>query len=582
MYRITMVMVVLIAIVAESVVCQNIELIGKQKAVVINGGLGFNYSSTITNDSNRIAMPAFWSANLNLNIDIYGFVIPISAVLTNGKVNLVNSFSQFGMSPHYKWITLHAGYRQYSYSPFTVGGQTFFGGGIELHPWLFRLGFFTGQLHKAVAVDSLSQSKQKIPGSYPTDITTVNGTNYYSAQPAYTRTAWGAKFGFGTDRNFVDLIVFKGQDIASSLTDAASKLKLLPEENLILGLNCFQRIGKHISFAFNGAASLYTYNTDVEPITGELPAIPLKGILNQLIVIRPTTQLQWAGDVSLGLNFKNFSLQTQYKHIEPYFKSMGIGSYLSDLEMITIQPSWSLFKQKIRFTNMLQFQHDNINNYKEYTTSRMLINSSVSFNLSNNWGFDVSYNNYDMTQKKQLASATDSTQSHQLSNTFTLSPRYIFNNSNFTDVVSVVGSFTDMDGGKQSNGTSNRIENFYSTLNNTLALFKSSWSINAGLNYNDAKTALNDLLSYGFIAGVSKSLFENKLGLSYNNTLLWNMLDGKPNGNTYSIDLTGNYCLFKKHNLGLGFNYLFSPANGVYNTRDFQQKRITFSYQYNF
>ena len=562
---------------------QNIDLIGKEKAFHINGGFGFNYTSTITNDSNRIPMPAFWSANLNVNLDIYGFAVPLSAVITNGKVNLSNSFSQFGMSPRYKWVTLHVGYRQYSYSPFTVGGQTFMGGGIEAHPWLLRLGFFVGQLHKAVAWDTLSVSQQTIPGSYPTNVSTINGNNYYSTQASYSRWGWGAKFGFGKESNFVDFIIFKGQDRPSSLKDAVSVTNLVPEENLVLGMNLFQRIGKHLTFGFNGAASIYTYNSDASDISDQLDVnIPLKGVLNKLIPIRATTQFQWAGDVSLGVNYPNFSIQTQYKHIEPYFKSMAISSFLSDLEMISVQPSWSLLHQKLRFTNMIQFQHDNINKYKQLTTSRMLINSSVSVNLSNKWGFDVSYNNFDMTQKKLQAVTPDSIKSHQLSNTFTVAPRYIFANTHLTDVVSVIGSYTNMDGGVQSNGVSNRIRNFYTTLNNSLGLAKGGWGISSGLNYNSAKTALNSLQSYGFIAGVSKSFLNHTLGLSNNNTFLWNKLDGKANGNTYSIDLTGTYCFKQKHNVGFGFNYLFSPANGVYNTRDFRQTRISVSYQYTF
>ena len=563
--------------------CQNIDMVGKQKAFHINGGVGFNYSSTITNDSNRVAMPNFWSLNMNLNIDIYGLVIPFTAVLTNGKFNMNNSFSQFGVSPKYKWITLHAGYRQFGYSSYTVSGQTFFGGGIELHPGILRLGFFTGRLHKAVRWDTTEQFQQTIPGSYPLNVNTVNGANYYSPQASFERKGWGAKFGIGRESNYVDFIVFKGQDISSSLSDANSKTNLIPEENLVLGINVYQRFGKHISFGFNSAASIYTYNSTSDDITDLISKdIPLKDYLNKLIPIRATTQFQWAGDVNLGINFNNFSLQTEYKHIEPYFKSMGLSSGLSDLELFSIQPSWSLFHQKIRFTNMIQIQNDNLNHYKQLTTNRMMINSSVSVNLSNKWGFDISYNNYDMKQQKQRAIVPDSLQTHQQSTTYTFAPRLIFAGTLLTDVISVIGSYTNMDGGIQVNGNINSIQNYYATLNNSLAIAKGGWNINAGLNFNASKTSINNLQSYGFIAGISKSLFNNKLGLSNNNTYLWNSLNGKTNGNTYSVDLAGTFFIFHNQNIGLSANYLFSPANGVYNNKDFHQTRVMVSYQLNF
>lgn len=583
MTRKIFILIILAQLIISGSFCQNIDMVGKQKAIRINGGIGINYSSTLTNDSNRVAMPNFWSLNMNLNVDIYGLAIPFTAVLTNGKFNMNNSFSQFGVSPKYKWITLHAGYRQFAYSSFTVSGQTFLGGGIEIHPGILRMGFFTGLLHKAVKWDTTQQFQQTIPGSYPLNVNTVNGTNYYSPQASFERKAWGAKLGFGRETNYVDFIIFKGQDNSSSLSDINSKTNLIPEENLVLGINVYQRIGKHISFGFNSAASIYTYNSTSDDITDQINKdIPLKNYLDKLIPIRATTQFQWAGDVNLGFNFSNFSLQSEYKHIEPYFKSMGLTSGLSDLELISIQPSWSLFHQKIRFTNMFQYQNDNINHYKQLTTDRMMINSSVSINLSNRWGIDLSFNNYDMKQQKLLAIVPDSIQAHQLSYTYTIAPRYIFTNTIFTDVISLIGSYTNMDGGIQTNGNINSIQNYYATLNNSLAVAKGGWNINSGLNYNSSKTTINDLKSYGFIAGVSKSLFNNKLGLSNNNTLLWNTLNGKATGNTYSVDMTGTFFFLRNQNISFGANYLFSPANGVYNNTNFHQTRLTISYQYNF
>jgi hypothetical protein len=139
-----------------------------------------------------------------------------------------------------------------------------------------------------------------------------------------------------------------------------------------------------------------------------------------------------------------------------------------------------------------------------------------------------------------------------------------------------------MDGGVQVNGNINSIQNYYATINNSLAIAKGGWNINTGLNYNSSKTTINNLQSYGFIAGISKSLFNNKLGLSNNNTFLWNTLNGKSTGNTYSIDMTGTFFFLRNQNIGFSANYLFSPANGVYNNTDFHQTRITISYQYNF
>jgi len=43
------------------------------------------------------------------------------------------------MSPYYKWITIHVGYRNINYSQFTLAGHTILGAGIELHPGISGL-----------------------------------------------------------------------------------------------------------------------------------------------------------------------------------------------------------------------------------------------------------------------------------------------------------------------------------------------------------------------------------------------------------------------------------------------------------
>ncbi len=557
---------------------QDLTTIKGKKPFKITGGYGINFSSTATNDSNRVPMPSYWAANLNLNFSFYGLEIPVSAIFTNGKVSLNHAFNQFGISPRWKWITLHAGYRQYNYSSFTVSGQTLFGGGIDLTPGKFRFGFIAGRLRKAIEADSSKIYSQNIPGSYPLNVSTVNGTNYYSPQASYTRLGWGARIGYGTATNFVDLIFFRGYDRSSTLNEKTGALAIFPEENVVLGINIFQKFLKHFTMGVNGAASIYTYDTNAEPVDQD---IPLVSMINKIITIRSSTQAQWAGEANFNINYPNFNLLTSFKRAEPNFRSMGINSYLTDLNLITVQPSWNMFKQKVRFSNVFQHQTDNLNKYKLLTTKRFLANSSISFSLTNNFGFDLNYNNNSIEQVKVKAIVPDSIQASQKSDAFTISPRYFFTNQNFSNVASLVCSYTDLKN-QQMNGVANNIQNLYATINNTFVLFKIGLNINAGLNFNNTETSMNKLQSYGFIAGLTKAFLSNKLSLSNNNILLWNKLDGKGNGKTFSIDLNSGYQFLSGHSISAGFNYLYSPANGIYNLHDFQQTRILLSYQYHF
>jgi hypothetical protein len=307
----------------------------------------------------------------------------------------------------------------------------------------------------------------------------------------------------------------------------------------------------------------------------------MKNLVSKVIPINIATAFHWAVEARFNVNYSNFSLNTSYKRIEPDFKSMGISSYLTDLSLLSIQPSWSLWKQKIRFMNMIQFQSDNLNKYKQLTSKRVLINSSGSMSLSNSFGIDLNYCFNSLSQEKVKPNIPDSNQPSQKSNALSITPHYIFTTDQISNITSLTTSYTSMKN-RMANNQNNDIQNLYATINDVLALLSSGWNINGGLNFNSAKTTQNSLQSYGFIVGITKLILNNSLTMTNNNTILWNVLDRNPNGNTFSIDLSGAYSFLKHHSVNFAINYLYSPANGVYNINDFSQTRIMLGYQYNF
>ncbi|MEJ7826593.1 MAG: hypothetical protein WKF91_00295 [Segetibacter sp.] len=566
--------------ITPSVFSQDLGNIGKQKPLRISGSIGANHSSTITNDTGRAPLPSSYSLNASINFDVFGFSVPLTVVLSNGQFNISNAFNQFGMSPHYKWLTLHGGYRQMNFSEFSLSGQTFLGAGIEANPGKIRLGAMVGRFAKAVEYDTVQFGKI-IPGSYPLEAQYLNGQTFYNKQSSYSRLGYGLKLGYGTQDNFFDVILFKAFDKKSSLKDTLSTNRVLPEENFVLGFNTFHRIAKHFTFGVNAATSLYTYNTNADD------TIPLefdksvKNLIEPFIKLRSTTQLQLAGSANFGVVYPNFSLQAQYRLIQPYYRSMGISTFLSDLQSITVSPTVSFLKNKIQLTNSFQTQHDNLNKYKIFTTRRNMINSTVSVNPNNIFGVDFTYSGFNLNQKKNQLKASDSTRLAQQSNTFMVMPRLMFTKQTFSDIISIATSYTNISN-KVSVQDAIKTTNFYTTITNTINLAKSGWSFTTGLNYNNAKSAGIKLISSGGVAGISKAFFDNRLSVSNNNTLLFNKSNGIKIGKTFSSDLQMNFEIKKKHHFTIGGNYTESPANGIYNQSDFTLYRLDLGYQYSF
>ncbi|MBK8343288.1 MAG: hypothetical protein IPL12_08230 [Bacteroidetes bacterium] len=146
-------------------------------------------------------------------------------------------FNQFGASPQYKWITVHAGYRNITFSPYTLAGHSFLGGGVELNPGKFRFGAIYGRFIKAVRADSVLI----LPG-----------------ESAYDRYAFSVKMGVGKPTNYFDLIYLRGWDDPNAIINPEDTSSARPATNNVIGFTLYQKLWKNFLFKMNTAASVYT------------------------------------------------------------------------------------------------------------------------------------------------------------------------------------------------------------------------------------------------------------------------------------------------------------------------------------
>ena len=140
------------AVVAQSPTTATEPPAPKQSPIKVSGGLnayaGFYTASGIA--ARNQPTPFGLSGAVTVSLP-GGISLPFSAVLGNQGTSFRQPFNQFGVSPTYKWATVHAGYRNVSFSPFTLAGHTFLGGGVELNPGKLRLGAVYGRFNKAIS-----------------------------------------------------------------------------------------------------------------------------------------------------------------------------------------------------------------------------------------------------------------------------------------------------------------------------------------------------------------------------------------------------------------------------------------------
>src|SRR5579872_596275 len=157
------------------------------KALVIHGSLGAEADFYRSNESYPTRPPFAWNINGSLTPVLYGVNLPFSFVVTQYGKSYASPFTYIGISPSYKWVKLHLGYRTMLFSPLVFAGQSFLGGGIELSPKGFYFGGWYGLLNKAVQ----------------------EGTSFaHPIEPQYRRIGYGFKFGIGSPKNNVSISFF--------------------------------------------------------------------------------------------------------------------------------------------------------------------------------------------------------------------------------------------------------------------------------------------------------------------------------------------------------------------------------------
>ena len=164
-----------------------------------SGTIGLNTSFYNASGIPERQSPLSYGINANATLTLYGISMPFSFTwYSNQKAGFRQPFNQFGISPTYKWLTVHLGYRHVSFSEFTLNGYTFLGAGVEARPGKFRLGAVYGKFNQISQYDLAM-----------TDII-----------PKLTRTGWATKVGYGTNDRFVDISMLRIGDNPKNFVDS--------------------------------------------------------------------------------------------------------------------------------------------------------------------------------------------------------------------------------------------------------------------------------------------------------------------------------------------------------------------------
>lgn len=516
---------------------QNLENIAEQKPVVFSGNVGLSLQTYSTTRERASRDPFVWTLSGSPTLSVFGITMPFSFVVSQKNESFRQPFNQYGASPYYKWLKLHLGFRSLSFSDYSLNGHVFNGVGLEANPGNWRLGGMFGTLLKPIPADSLSG---------------------FLIQPTYKRKGYSAKVGYGTSSNYVDLILFKGWDETSSIARPTDSAAINPQENLVFAIKTQQRFLSIFLFSLDLGLSGWTSNLFA---TGEAPEdIPLPGVISSLLKVNYSTRFTKAAKTSLSVRIKQVNLQLQYQRVEPDYQTMGAYFFNNDLENVTLSPSFSLLRRKMRVSGSVGWQRNNLFDDKSNQTNRRINSLQISYTPISKLSLSTSYTNYQINQQQIdiiRRDVIDSLQLEQFSNNLSLNANYNFGDKVKRYAISAGFSQQSMSQTNNNetlgNNDSRSVSpNFSFRFNNK----ETKWGYRASANYNNFQNSNINSLRWGINGNVNKSFADDKFSLNATTSYYSTKLDGEKGGNTVRIGLRGDYRPADKHSIGFGTNFM--------------------------
>ncbi len=468
------------------------------------------------------------------------------------------TFAQFGVSPRYKWMTLHLGYRNLTFSPYTLVGHTFLGAGIELNPGRFRFAAMYGRMRNAAEVD----------------------TSRTYVLPAFKRIGYGIKIGYGTSESYIDLIFFGGKDDENSLKKE-SAIGITPSRNTVLGLSAQLAIASSVQFKVDVGGSIFTRNINaLQSLSDSIEEKLNKYIPDPFGQPNATSRFNLAGKTSIAWISPAHKLGLAYERIDPAYETMGAYFFANDLERYTVEPAFFLWSNKVRIQGAVGIQRNNLLGNRLESNHRTIASANADIAPSSKWGIYGNYSNYAFYQKSGTVEINDTLAFNMQTQSFTLMPRLMITGQRVIQnwLLNVMHQASTQDA-KAVFENSYRFESTYLSLSDNLVFPASTCMLQIALNGHRFRTGDTENVLAGGTIGIQKSLANKKLSMHFSATVNKKWLDSAADGYSSTFLFTGSYKPDKHHVFYVQANLLSTFGNSA---KEFSEYRVMLSYSYNF
>ena len=532
---------------SSKIFAQSIPPNAGKKPLTITGhlGTGANFYSSNEDIDSR---PAYsWNVNGNLLARVNKWSIPASFVINQYSRSNAPAFFQAGLSPNYKWATVHLGYRYMSFSPFTFEGQNFKGVGLELNPKHFRFSTFYGKINRAVDQDT-------------------SRTNF--RLPQFSRTAYGIKAGYGTSSTYLDFIFFRAKDDSTSANVINNAARARPQENAVAATTFKVTLLRKIILSGDLAISGQMEDQASKRII-DTTHQNLKDFIKNFLKEDGAVKAGFAAQGALSYFVKSYYTNIGYRRVQPNFKSLGTPYMLNDVELVSWNNNVSFLKGKLNLSTNASQQHNNVDNSQATELVTQVGNINVNTILGQHFNINVNASGYNLKQKDGNLTIADpfkipdTFRLNQRITQFSFSPGYHVTSNDIMHYINTNLNLSKLTDRNTSTAAFSNSNNLSTSVNYTIAFIKKSISLSLNTLYNKYKQQNNSYTSVGPTAGISAQLLKSKnLNLQGNVGVLFNNYNKTSKQKNLSYSVNSGYQA-KHHAFSLFANYIHTETNNA-------------------
>jgi hypothetical protein len=530
-----------------SIVCFSTNLISQnvnidnikdnlKKPFKINGGVSLGAVYYAGNDMNVSKQPFTWFLNGNVNLSFFGLInAPFSINLTNlgTKMAYPSLPNRLSLHPSYKWATAHIGDVAMTFSPYTLSGHQFTGGGVELTPTKFKIGLMGGRLMKEVK----------------------STANNPALMPNYARFGYGAQFQYDDSKFSVGMTFFTGKDKKNNaMSLQLDSMGITPQQNVALSWNFVLNVVKNLNLKAEYGISFLT--NDIRAQRNENA-----DFFKKLFAGNSSTNIYNAINLQLNYTFLKNTLGLAYERIDPEYKTLGAYYFNNDYENITMNYSRPFFKDKANIAIRFGIQRDDLNNMKEEKSNRYVGSLNFNYNPTEQLQTTLSYTSFqsyrnlksqfDYINELSPYDNMDTLRFAQLSQNIDASVNYNFSKTETKNqTINFMVSYQEAANRQGNVSLPGNVTRFMNTaLGYALQLIPQCVNINTSLNgtynYVNSKNGFTFGPVLALTAGFFKNTLTTGLSTSYNANLVSSL---GVQAQVTSVRVNAAYKLKKKHN----------------------------------